>query len=223
MPFRTICARKNLELAWRRITTARNYPYKKIYREIFHLYEISLNENLDQLTERLAGGSYVPKKCRKVFTPKPSGLQRAISFLDVEDQIVYQAFANVFSNRIRSRRKYLELKTVYSNILNTQSDNIFFFKDWHITYKAFNSKIAKLFNDGYKWIAHFDLAAYYDTISHNLLFRTVFPRIQNDDFETKVLLYFNQWSSENLKIGPGHGIPHPLYRHYYYHGDYVAL
>jgi hypothetical protein len=145
MPFKPFYKRENLELAWRRITTARNYQYKRFYRELFLTYEIGLKKNLDHLHERLKGDSFIPNSCRKVFIPKPSGLQRGLSFLDIEDQIVYQAFANVFANKMHNRRKKLELSSVFSNVLNKETNNIFFFKDWHLTYNKFTKKIHHLY------------------------------------------------------------------------------
>jgi len=36
---------------------------------------------------------------------------------------------------------------------------------WQTTYSAFQEECTKAFNEGFRWSAHFDLSAYYDTIS----------------------------------------------------------
>ena len=49
--------------------------------------------------------------------PKPSGLQRPITLLSIEDQIVLQALANLFAEKVRNERNTLARKFIYSNKL----------------------------------------------------------------------------------------------------------
>jgi hypothetical protein len=78
-------------------------------------------------------GGWKPKPPDKIYLPKPSGLQRPLSLLSLEDQIVYQAIANIFAKRIYNQRKLVERKAVFSNILENDRNSIFFVQDWRKT------------------------------------------------------------------------------------------
>ena len=207
LSFKKFISLPNLELAWRRITTGNNHPHKRYFRNLYYAYETALVANLENLHERLAGGSFRPQPPKRIYLPKPSGLQRPITLLSIEDQIVFQATANYFALRLAPRRRPLELKSVFSNLLQEEKASIFFLQDWHSTYYQFEKKIKDLFNMGLRWIAHFDLAAFYDTISHDLLLRTAFPKGGFSDGRDKILGWLKTWSSERQTFTYGHGIP----------------
>lgn len=193
-------------LAWRRLTTGRNLAYKRFFRRLYYSYEVALDLNLRDLHARLNGGSWQPQQPTKVYVPKPSGLQRPLTLLGLEDQIVLQAIANVFAKKVFGRRRRLELNCVFSNILQHGRSSIFFLEDWRFSYAMFRDRVEEHFNEGYHWIAHFDLAAYYDTICHDLLMRTVFPRTTNENRD-HILAYLKKWSAERSTSSHGHGIP----------------
>ena len=198
---------QNLNLAWRRLTTGRNLSYKRYFRNLYYAYEIGLKDNMRDLHARLKGGSYQPQPPTKIYLPKPSGLQRPLTLLCIEDQIILQAIANVFAHKLLQRRRKLELKCVFSNIVEANDSSIFFLQDWRLSYSNFQAKITDDFNAGYRWIAHFDLAAYYDTICHDLLMRTTFPRTQDDESRARIIEWLKTWSSEVTSSGHAHGIP----------------
>jgi Reverse transcriptase (RNA-dependent DNA polymerase) len=201
-----LASQKNLELAWRRITTGSNQQYKKFFRELYYTYEISLTENLRDLRERLSSQSWSPQSPERLYLPKPSGLQRPITLLYLEDQIVLQAFANLVAKKLYNKRKSLMLKYVFSNVLQ-DPDSIFFFRNWRITYALFQTRIRELFDSGLKWVADFDLAAFYDTISHDLLLRTAFPRLYNSDGVSWISSCLRKWSASRESTSLGHGLP----------------
>jgi hypothetical protein len=198
---------KNLELAWRRITTGTNHQYKRFFRPLFYAYEIAIKDNLNDLQKRLEGGSYQVSSPVRIYIPKPSGLQRPITLLTLEDQIVWQAVANIFAEKLGNRRKNVELRSVYSNILNNDKKSIFFVKNWHFSYGLLQAKIKEYFNTEFRWIAHFDLAAFYDTICHDLLMKTAFPKGGEQSFSKKVNDWLQTWSSDKLAGLHRHGIP----------------
>jgi len=207
MSLRKLFSRTNLELAWRRINTASNLQYKRFFRGLYYAYEIAVTENLRDLQTRLKGSSYQPKPSTRIYIPKPSGLQRPITLISLEDQIVWQAVANIFAQRLRKRRSKVELKSVFSNILQPAKHSIFFVKTWKYSYGRFLDKIEDYYNKGYRWIAHFDLAAFYDTISHELLMRTLFPRKGGIEFRTLVAEWMLTWSADKPTFSHRHGIP----------------
>jgi hypothetical protein len=200
-----LASRNNLQLAWKRISTGGNFQYKRLYRQLYYSYEIALENNLSNLGERLRGGSYKAFTPERIFIPKPSGLHRPITLLHIEDQILLQAFANLAAKRIQKRRSVLQLKSIYSNILQ-KKDSIFFFRKWRSTYAAFQQKIRENYQQGMHWVGDFDLAAFYDTISHQLLIKTIYPRTNNADLSW-FLECLRVWSSHAQATNHGHGLP----------------
>lgn len=195
----------NLRLAWRRITTGTNQQYKRFYRDLYYSYEIALENNLKDLRQRLIGGSYQATRPDRIYVPKASGLHRPLTLLSLEDQIVLQSFANIAAHRVFERREKLQFRHVFSNIMEDK-DSIFFFRKWQETYNLFQARIEKSFVNGLRWIGDFDLAAFYDTISHERLLLDLYPRTSSDglDLLENVL---SVWSSDTKSSRHGHGIP----------------
>ena len=205
MKISQLASKHNLELAWRRITTGGNYQYKRLYRPIYYAYEVALKANLADLQQRLRGGIFEPRHPERIYVPKASGLHRPLALLNIEDQIVLQAFANLAAKRMHKKRAPLQFKVVFSNILE-KPDSIFFFRRWQDTYGAFQRKVKKHYASGMRWVGDFDLAAFYDTVSHELLLRTIFPRTTNNDLEW-IAECLKKWSSQQAASGHGHGLP----------------
>ena len=200
-----LASKKNLELAWRRIATGGNYQYKRFYRPVYYAYEVALDQNLKDLRQRLLGGTFEAQHPERIYVPKVSGLHRPLTMLNIEDQIVLQAFANLAAQRLQKKRAPLQFKVVFSNILE-KPDSIFFFRRWQVTYGAFQRRIEKHYAGGLRWVGDFDLAAFYDTISHELLLRTIYPRTTNTDLDW-IAKCLKTWSSDRAASGHGHGLP----------------
>ena len=205
MRLEEIISSENLALAWHRISTGSNHQYKRIFRELYAAYGVAADENLKSLRSRLKH-TWRPTAPDRIYLPKPSGLQRPLSLLRIEDQIVQQALANVYASRLRPRRKAVELRQVFSNVLAGPPDSIFFLRRWQETYQRFQIQCRKYFHSNHRWIASFDLAAFYDTISHDLLVRVAAPRSIHGTGATKAREWLECWSQ-----GPGlfpyrHGI-----------------
>ena len=195
MRINQLASKNNLRLAWRRITTGGNQQYKRFYRPIYYAYEVALEANLADLRLRLLGGAFKPQHPERIYVPKASGLHRPLSLLNIEDQIVLQAFAKLAAKRMQKKRAPLQFKVVFSNILE-KPNSIFFFRRWQHTYGEFQRTIKKYYAAGMRWVGDFDLAAFYDTISHELLLRTIYPRTTNAD------LGLDGGVSENLELRP---------------------
>jgi retron-type reverse transcriptase len=207
MRWASLISMPNLRLAWRRINTGRNLQHKRFFREAYLVYEASLDQNLKALRQALLKKAWQPTHGRRIYLPKPSGLQRPLTLLGIEDQILFQAFANRVAKKIRKKRQKVELVSVFSNQLSTPENSIFFTEQWQHTYRKFQEKCRGLFTDGYCWAADFDLAAYYDTISHNVLKQIVSPRINNNLIWNQVGEWLQTWSAVNSDSMKNHGIP----------------
>ena len=205
MKINQLASKNNLRLAWRRITTGGNQQYKRYYRPIYYAYEVALDANLADLRLRLLARAFKPTHPERIYVPKASGLHRPLSLLNIEDQIVLQAFANLAAKRMQKKRAPLQFKVVFSNILE-KPNSIFFFRRWQHTYGEFQRTIKKYYAAGMRWVGDFDLAAFYDTISHELLLRTIYPRTTNADLEWMAEC-LRSWSSGQPASGHGHGLP----------------
>ena len=114
MDLKKLIAKKNLELAWRRITSSKDARYKAFFRHILESYELSYKENIDDLRRRLKNREYVAQPPLRFYVPKPSGLQRPITLLYLEDQIVLQALTNLFAEKVRQQRGKLSGQFVFT-------------------------------------------------------------------------------------------------------------
>ena len=208
MKWSALTSTQNLKLAWRRINTGRNLQYKRFFREAYLVYESGLDEHIKSLHRRLCTGVWEPQYATRIYLPKPSGLQRPLSLLEIEDQIVLQAIANIFAKRLYEKRQKVELKSVFSNKLTSRKDSIFFMERWQTTYSAFQDRCLDVFEKGYTWAADFDLAAYYETISHDLLLSIEAPHGASEpQTAEKLKKWLGFWSANNRQAITSHGIP----------------
>lgn len=208
MNWNSLISTSNLKLAWLRINTGTNLQYKRFFRESYLVYDSAADVHIRQLHKDLAARAWQPKYATKVYLPKPSGLQRPLSLLGIEDQILLQSIANHYARKMYSKRQKVELKTVFSNKLARPRDSIFFVESWKITYSAFQETCTDLFKSGYEWSVHFDLSAFYDTISHDLLLSLESPRSDGDSItKDTVKEWLQHWSAEGGKTRTSHGIP----------------
>ncbi len=144
-------------------------------RHLYSAYEPGRRANLLLLHERLKGGWKVTSPIR-IYMPKASGLLRPLTLLSLDDQIVLQAIANLVAKQVFDRRRAVEGRVVFSNCLTEARDSIFFLQDWRLTYHLFKTRLQRHIDAGNQWIAHFDLAAFYETISHRALKSIFHPR-----------------------------------------------
>ena len=207
MQWSSLISKQNLMLAWRRINTGRNLQYKRFFREAYLVYESAVDDNLRELRQTLKAGMWAPTHATRIYLPKPSGLQRPLSLLAIEDQILLQAISNIFAKKLRTKRERVELSTVFSNKLAAKDNSIFFTERWQETYGAFQKKCVSIFDDGYRWSASFDMAAYYDTISHDLLLSIASPKNKHPQTRDLVANWLQVWSADDMSAATGHGIP----------------
>ncbi len=170
-------------------------------------YELASNENLFELYTRIRSCEYTPQTPTRLYYPKASGLQRPFTLLCIEDQIVFQAIANIFEEKVCDRRKPLERKAIFSNWLPNKKGTIFFLNHWSYGYFELRKVLKNWFQNGYSWMVNFDLTAFYETIPHELLIKTIFPRNGNIELTNFFLSCFKTWSTDSKSKQHGHGLP----------------
>jgi len=124
-----VFAFSNLSKAWKWIKSNPEPNYKNYFRPIYTAYAAAEDSYLKSLQLRLSRGTYTPTPATKIFVPKPSGILRPITLLNIEDQIVYQAFANLVAERLSQRIKKRYYTEIFGHIYAGSSSN-FFYKDW---------------------------------------------------------------------------------------------
>jgi hypothetical protein len=196
----------NLDLAWSRITTANNLQHKQMFRHLYSAYEPGRKANLQLLHEKLKGG-WKPTSPIRIYLPKTSGLLRPLTLLALDDQIVLQAIANQVAKQMFKRRRVVENRLVFSSCLNSKPDSIFFLQSWRRTYHDFKLRLGRHLASGNHWIAHFDLAAFYETISHKALQTVVSPSGGSNEAWEMIRRCLCMWTCETKGISVDHGIP----------------
>lgn len=167
---------------------------------------MALEQNLGNIASRLKGG-YIPQTSYKVYIPKSNGLNRMYTVMSMDDQIVYQAFANKIADQMQiesiTQRYY---KSVFGNIYDGK-DSMFFFRQWEKSYKAFTKSIIRAYKGGNNYIASFDLTACYDSINHNLIKEILLKYHFAENCISEFIDMLERWSSPSSKYLLGTGIP----------------
>jgi hypothetical protein len=130
----------------------------------------------------------------------------------VNDQIAYQACVNVIAEELQKRTKKRRLLTVFYH-LYAGSKSPFFYLRWEACYATYADAVRRNFANGFKYVATFDLTAFYDSIDHNVL--KIFLQRSSIDPDTTDFLLNNlrhwteaTWSEGRRRlIFHEHGIP----------------
>ncbi|MBA3773097.1 MAG: RNA-directed DNA polymerase [Ramlibacter sp.] len=161
---------------------------------------------LEHLQNRLARGIYSPSNACKIFFPKPSGILRPYTLLCIEDQVVYQAMANVVAEKLYPHARHRYNSEVFGH-LYTGAGSSWFYRKWTEGYKLFNESSRLAFKNGYRWTASFDLAAFYDSIDYHVLRRMLGNVGLDHDFCKTLTDFLETWTATSTQIYHNHGIP----------------
>ena len=200
----------NLARAWLLTKTNSDLLFKNNFRHIYQAYAMSSDERLEDLRNRLNDNIFQTSPPVKVYLPKKSGALRPYTLLSIEDQIVYQALVNVIANKHRRRIKSRYYKTIFGHIYAGNRSK-YFYEPWQAGYHAFGDELRQYYQNGFGYIASFDLAAFYDSIDHAVL-KQFLKRYGLDlEFCDKLLEFLRKWSvsefAADRPIYKEHGIP----------------
>lgn len=196
----------NLERAWRWIRSNPDAGYKGYFREHYATYAVAQDALLRDLRERLRRGAYRPAPACKIYLPKASGILRPYSLLEVEDQIVYQAAANIVAERAFAKVRHRYLKQVFGHLYAGKS-SIWFYRKWSKGYAAFNRATIDAFGSGMVYTASFDLTAFYDSIDHRVLGYFLHKFGVERELINGLCDWLSAWTGTDVQILQGHGIP----------------
>jgi retron-type reverse transcriptase len=196
----------NLRLAWERIRSNPERKYKDYFRSQYTAFALADEEHLKELRRKLVRGIYQAQPACKILQPKPSGILRPITLLTIEDQIVYQAFANIVGEALHPHVRHRYKTQVFGHLFAGPT-NTWFYKKWSEGYAAFNDAARDAFSHGYTWTASFDLTAFYDSIDHHVLRQMLASVGLEHEFCVTFTDMLEQWTATNTKIVHHHGIP----------------
>jgi len=205
---------ENFHLAFQRLQTASRNLYKDLYYEDLQIFGLFLEENIKFLLHEIEQGIFKPENSYKIFIPKKNNLVRPLSLLNFKDLLVYQAIINTISDAVYDDILPYYNNVIFGNFYNTskahEQDRIFFFKPWKQQWKRFEQKTKSYYESGYIFLAEFDIASFFDTIDHHILFQIleINHRIDNKILALLLdLLEAFTGDSSHVTFRSKHGIP----------------
>jgi len=198
--------RSNLERAWRWIRSNPDARYKHFCGDLYQRFAVAGDLLIDDLQDRLRRNIYEPDHGCKLMMPKKSGILRPYTILTVEDQIVYQALANVIAERLAPRIRSRYLVQTFGH-LYAGSSSVWFYRRWRDGYLAFNRSARKAVKNGLTYAASFDLTACYDSVDHAVLCHFLRKLGCEQDFRDFLQLCLRMWTATQERIYQNHGIP----------------
>jgi len=130
-------------------------------KETWQSYGENLEQNIQDLSERLKSGAYRAKPVRRVYIPKPNGQQRPLGVTALEDKVVQRATVEV-------------LNAVY------EADFIGYsygFRPGRSQHKALDALHVGIMTRKVNWVLDADIRDFYGSINHEWLAKFVEHRI----------------------------------------------
>lgn len=141
-------------------------------------YRERLEDNLEDLYERLQRGAYRAKPSRRVFIPKADGRQRPLGIASQEDKIVQRAVVEV-------------LNQVY------EVDFLGFsygFRPGRSQHNALDALAVGILRKKVNWVLDADIRGFFDAIDHEWMLRFLEHRIK----DRRILRLIQKWLSAGV-------------------------
>lgn len=141
--------------------------------ETWRHYGEALEENLQDLSDRLKRGAYRAKPVRRVYIPKADGRQRPLGVTALEDKLVQRATVEV-------------LNAIY------ETDFVGFsygFRPGRSQHQALDALYAGLLTRKVNWVLDVDIRGFFDAIDHGWLVQFVEHRIA----DRRVVRLIQKW------------------------------
>ncbi|MCW3785501.1 RNA-directed DNA polymerase [Plebeiibacterium sediminum] len=186
--------------------------YKNLYRPDIEYFGFFLEESINLLIHNIKEGIYEPSNGTKIHVPKKNNLVRPLTLLEFFDLLVYQALVNVIADVVYDELYLLRAKnTLFGNAYRKSDEDgsIFFMAKWKDQWKHYNKVTESYFNEGYVYFTDFDIASFFDTISHEVLITLLKESEVEDEICELLRRCLASWSIDKHRnnIFTGHGIP----------------
>src|SRR6202021_1239945 len=175
--------------------------------ETWRHYGETLEDNLQDLSERLKRGAYRAKPVRRVYIPKADGRQRPLGVTALEDKIVQRAAVEV-------------MNAIY------ETDFLGFsygFRPGRSQHQALDALYTGLLTRKVNWVLDLDIRGFFDGISHEWLVKFIEHRVADQ----RVVRLIQKWlragvRGEGKRIRTEEGTPQggsasPLLANVYLH------
>ena len=170
-------------------------------------YEINLEENLDNLLERMKKFSYRPKPVRKTYIPKSNGKLRGLGIPCYEDKLVQGAMADV-------------LNEIYENIFLNFS---YGFRPKKNCHQAISQINWLLMTKKVNYILDADIKGFFDNIDHDIMMMFLEHEIEDKNFLRYIRRFLKSGIIEDYKYyesdkgTPQGGLISPILANVYLH------
>ena len=130
-------------------------------------YAKNLQDNLEQLSERIAKGGWRPKPSRQVLIPKPQGGTRPLAVGCLEDKLVQSLTAKI-------------LEAVFEPIMHRHS---YGFRNGKSTHQALSRLYSEINKKGkHTAVVEMDIEKFFDSMDHDLLLQMLEKKIKDPFF-----------------------------------------
>lgn len=202
--YKEFCSTKNLRLAWERVVRSKHRKVKN--RISLRKYSVDVERNLNILSDKLVEGVYEPTSAYTKMIPKKNGSLRSLSYLTIEDRIVYQAIVNKISEKGQADIVSVEDRQLFGHIPN--NDSLFAVKKWQEKINKFEGRYENMLRSGKRWVLESDISSFYSSIDHEALSEIITQRwINNSNLIQLFKKCLKKWSSYDGHFSVTTGIP----------------
>lgn len=197
-----VYSQRNLHSAYKQVR--RNNGAPGIDGMSVKVYGEDLADRLNQLSEKLKAGDYIPQNVRRVMIPKADGRERPLGIPTVEDRIVQQAIVNI-------------LEPIFEPSFHSNSYG-------YRKGKSCQHAVAKadeLMQRGLTSVLDMDLSKCFDTLSHEIILKCLNVRISDGKLLNLIANFLKSGvmyngKTESTDIGsPQGGVISPLLMNIY--------
>jgi hypothetical protein len=207
---------QQLRLAWERMIRSNGRDVKDYFG--IKLFGVSLQENLERLSDLIINGEFSPQRPFKYYEPKASGTQRTKSVLSIEDALIYQAIVNKIASEnyktLTSNNSF-----VFGSVLHPEVEKgmvltedaeaeFYFFKYYVPLYKKFiNSANEAIENEAIQYKLETDITGFFDSIPHSALLMKLHSMGVEEEILDLLADCLNMYSGTKSSATPGVGLP----------------
>lgn len=155
-----IVARDNLQRAWKRVKA--NKGAAGVNAVSVTDFPAWARQHWPIIKAQLLNGDYQPEAVRRVWIPKPNGDKRPLGIPNVADRIIQQAIAQQLA-------PYFEREF---------SDHSYGFRPGRNAHQAVR-RVRDYLRAKYRIVVDIDLAAFFDSVNHDVLMRLLSQRIRD--------------------------------------------
>ncbi|TAN48043.1 MAG: group II intron reverse transcriptase/maturase [Methylococcaceae bacterium] len=155
-----IVTRENLQRAWKRVKA--NKGAAGVDAISVTDFPAWARQHWPTIKQQLLNGDYQPEAVRRVWIPKPNGDKRPLGIPNVADRIIQQAIAQQLAPHFE--REF--------------SDHSYGFRPGRNAHQAVK-QVRDYLRARYRMVVDIDLAAFFDSVNHDVLMRLLRQRIRD--------------------------------------------